>query len=163
MHSQTYISDPNIWETFYKNMANNTFSPYKYRKKSRNTQIGRGLSNRYRGSYIIPVNPNAVREEVQPVTTTLVSPVAAAQERAVSENKDQKRDREPRVQLMKHIKKRTPKKKFIRKRSTKRNTHQRKASSKKSKHTEKPAKQKLTSEYYDSVWNQAPKYKPKRR
>jgi hypothetical protein len=54
-------------------------------KKSRNTQIGRGLSNRYRGSYIIPVNPNAVREEVQPITTTLVSPVAAAQERAVSE------------------------------------------------------------------------------
>jgi len=81
------------------------FSPYKYRKKSRNTQIGRGLSNRYRGSYIILVNPNAVREEVQPVTTTLVSPVAAAQERAVSEYKDQKKDREPRVQLMKHIKK----------------------------------------------------------
>jgi hypothetical protein len=61
---------------------------------------------------IIPVNPNAVREEVQPITTTLVSPVAAAQERAVSEYKDQKKDREPRVNPMKHIKKRTPKKRF---------------------------------------------------
>jgi hypothetical protein len=79
--------------------------------------------------------------------------VAAAQERAVSEYKDQKKDREPRVNLMKHIKKRTPKKKFIRNKSTKRNTPQRKTSSKKRKHTKKPAKQKLTSKYYDSVWN----------
>lgn len=48
MNSQTYVSDPTIWETFYKNMAEKKFHPYTYKPK----QYGRGF---YKGkSYAIP-------------------------------------------------------------------------------------------------------------
>ena len=62
MNSQTYVSDPSLWDTFYKNMANKKFNPYKLRK-NKIRQIGRGLHERFRGSYIIPVNPSVVKEE----------------------------------------------------------------------------------------------------
>lgn len=42
MNSQTYISDPKIWEGIFKNMAENKFNPYKYKPK----QIGRGMNKR---------------------------------------------------------------------------------------------------------------------
>ena len=53
MNSQTYVTDPKLWEAFYKNMAERKFNPYKYRPK----QKGRGWS--YQKSYSIPVQPNA--------------------------------------------------------------------------------------------------------
>ena len=62
MNSQTYVSDPSLCDTFFKNMANKKFNPYKLRK-NKIRQIGRGLHGRFRGSYIIPVNPNVVKEE----------------------------------------------------------------------------------------------------
>jgi len=49
MNSQTY-------------MAHKKINPYKLRK-NKIRQIGRGLQRRFRGSSIIPVNPNAVKEE----------------------------------------------------------------------------------------------------
>lgn len=87
MNSKTYVTDPSMWERFYRNMVNKNFNPYKYRKQWRNNQIGRGLHGRYRGSYIIPVNSNATEIEKDPLHTTIVSPVAAAEERALSEMK----------------------------------------------------------------------------
>ena len=41
MNSQTYVSDPKIWEAFYKNMAEKKFNPYKYKPK----QIGRDVKS----------------------------------------------------------------------------------------------------------------------
>lgn len=34
MNSKTYISDPKLWEAFYKNMAEKKFNPYKYKPKT---------------------------------------------------------------------------------------------------------------------------------
>ena len=62
MNSQTYVSDPNLSDTFYKNIANKKINPYILRK-NKARQIGRGLHGRFRGSHIISVNPNAVKEE----------------------------------------------------------------------------------------------------
>ena len=39
------MSDPKLWEAFYKNMAEGKFNPYKYRPKQK--------------EYRIPVQPNA--------------------------------------------------------------------------------------------------------
>lgn len=89
MNSKTYVTDPSMWETFYKNMADKTFNPYKYRKQWTKNQIGRGLHGRYRGSYMIPVNLNAIEKYTDQIPTTMVSPVAAAEERALSEMKSE--------------------------------------------------------------------------
>ena len=116
MNSRTYVSDPSLWETFYKNMADRKFSPYKYKKtKNNRKQIGRGrLHGRYRGSYLIPVNRHAVKEDDK-VHTDLVTPVAAAEERALSEYKEEKEHNEPRVKLNKRIKKTKKTKNVIKK------------------------------------------------
>lgn len=77
MNSKTYISDPKLWEAFYKNMAEKKFSPYEYKPK----QIGRGM--RKRKSDVIPIRPHSQFE-----TTNLVpqvTPVAAVEERAKSD------------------------------------------------------------------------------
>ena len=74
MNSKTYISDPKMWEMFYKNMAEKKINPYKYRP----IQKGRGWS--YKKSYRIPVRPHS-QIEIQP-TVPLVTPVAALEERA---------------------------------------------------------------------------------
>ena len=47
------MSDPKLWEAFYKNMAEGKFNPYKYRPK----QKGRGWN--IKSSFRIPVQPNA--------------------------------------------------------------------------------------------------------
>ena len=62
MNSQAYVSGPSLCDTFNKNMANKKFNPYKLRK-NKIRQIGRGLHERFRGSYIIPVNPSVDKEE----------------------------------------------------------------------------------------------------
>ena len=79
MNSQTYVSDPRIWEAFYKNMAEKKFNPYKYKPK----QIGRGVKS-YK-SYVIPLRPHSQLESVQK-TSTQMTPVAAVEERAKVEH-----------------------------------------------------------------------------
>lgn len=78
MNSKTYISDPKIWEAFYKNMAEKKFSPYKYKPK----QIGRGM--RKKNSYIIPIRPHSQLEFDNPIPQ--VTPVAAVEQRAITEH-----------------------------------------------------------------------------
>lgn len=157
MNSRTYVSDPSLWETFYKNMADRKFSPYKYKKtKNNRKQIGRGrLHGRYRGSYLIPVNRHAVKEDDK-VHTDLVTPVAAAEERALSEYKEEKEHNEPRVKLNKRIKKTKKTKNVIKKKVGKRSTSKKKSSKKKSNKKKKSGSKKrsLNSDYYDNVWNQ---------
>ena len=68
MNSQTYVSDPSLWDTFYKNIANKKFNPYKLRK-NKIRQIGRGLHGQFKGSYIITVNPSVVKEEGKKTNT----------------------------------------------------------------------------------------------
>lgn len=85
MNSQTYVTDPSIWERFYKNMVQNKFNPYKYRKH-RKIQKGRGgLYGRFKGSYMIPVNPNAIDTEPNMTKNTIITPVEADAKRALAE------------------------------------------------------------------------------
>lgn len=96
MNSKTYISDPKLWEAFYKNMAEKKFSPYEYKPK----QIGRGM--RKRKSYVIPIRPHSQFE-----TTNLVpqvTPVAAVEERAKSEHMKDVKTGVPFVKVAKGIK-----------------------------------------------------------
>ena len=79
MNSQTYVSDPKIWEAFYKNMAEKKFNPYKYKPK----QIGRGVKS-YK-SYVIPLRPHSQLESIQK-TSTQMTPVAAVEKRAKVEH-----------------------------------------------------------------------------
>lgn len=94
MNSKTYISDPKIWEVFYKNMAEKKFSPYKYKPR----QIGRGM--RKQNSYAIPIRPHSQLDN----QIAQVTPVAAVEERAKTEHlKDVKED-VPHVKVTKGIK-----------------------------------------------------------
>jgi hypothetical protein len=79
MNSQTYVSDPRIWEAFYKNMAEKKFNPYKYKPK----QIGRGVKS-YK-SYVIPLRPHSQLESIQK-TSTQITPVAVVEKRAKVEH-----------------------------------------------------------------------------
>lgn len=72
MNSQTYVSDPRLWEALYKNMAEKKFNPYKYKPK----QIGRGVKS-YK-SYVIPLRPDSQLESEQH-TSTPMTPVAAVE------------------------------------------------------------------------------------
>jgi hypothetical protein len=99
------VSDATIWQKFYKNMSENKFNPYKYRKKKLN-QTGRGLYGRYRGSYMIPVNQNTASDSIPTANTSLVTPVAATEQRAESQMKEEAKLGKPRVKLIKSIKNR---------------------------------------------------------
>lgn len=152
MNSQTYVTDPSMWERFYKNMAKKNFNPYKYNKRKRINQTGRGLHGRYRDSYLVPVNSNAADIDANVIPTTIVSPVAAAEDRALSEMKAD--TEKPHVKVRKDIKRRKRKKKVSREKSSKRSRPtQRKK--------KPPRKRKNNNEYGDSVWN--PSYNKKRR
>ena len=76
MYGQSYVSNPSLWQSFYKNMSENKFNAYKYRTKTKN-QTGRGMYGRYRGSYMIPVNQNTTANSTPAVKTPMVSPIAA--------------------------------------------------------------------------------------
>ena len=82
-----YVTHPILWEIFYKDMASNKFNPYTYRRLKKRKRTGRGLHGRYRNSYRIPVNPNAIDVDTNSIESTMISPVAAADERANSEMK----------------------------------------------------------------------------
>ena len=111
MNSQTYVSDPTIWQNFYKNKSENKFNPYKHRKKKQ-SQTGRGLYGRYRGSYMIPVNQNTASESTPTDNTPLVTPVAATEERAESQMKEKAKLGKPRVKLVQNIKRQKKIKQF---------------------------------------------------
>ena len=96
MNSMTYISDPKIWEAFYKNMAEKKFNPYKYKPK----QIGRGM--RSRKSYVIPIRPHSQLDTVG--ISPQVTPVAAVEERAKSEHLKDVKEGVPFVKVSKGIK-----------------------------------------------------------
>lgn len=161
MNSKTYVTDPSMWENFYKNRVTRNLNPYRYRKQRKNNQIGRGLHGRYRGSYMIPVNSNATDIDTNHIPTTIVSPVAAAEERAVSERKSEKE--KPHVVIRKNIKrsrKRKKQHKFSKKKIIKRKKNKRKATRKKSskqstsKHNKnKFRKRNIGNKYSDSVWD----------
>lgn len=102
---------------------------------------------------MIPVNFNATDAETNLEPTTLMSPVAAAEERALSEMKTEK----PHVKVRKTIKRKKRKKKISRKKSNIRSTSEaeRAKSNKRSTFKEKKkksGKRKLSTDYSDSVW-----------
>lgn len=134
MNSQTYVSDPRIWEAFYKNMAEKKFSPYKYKPK----QIGRG-TKRHR-SYVIPLRPHSQLES--PENSTHVTPVAAVEERAKTEHANDVKEGVPFVKVLGgSIKRPRSRSSFIsaKKRKTTTRLNQRKKKKKKS--FTKPVKQ----------------------
>ena len=99
MNSMTYISDPTIWEAFYKNMAEKKFNPYKYKPNQR----GRGWS--YKKSYRIPVRPHS-KLDVEPIAQ-LATPLAAVEERVKEEYKKDVKEGNPHVTPGKGIKRKT--------------------------------------------------------
>ena len=149
-----YLSTPDLWGKFYKNMSRKTFNPYKFRKQKK-IQTGRGLYGRYRGSYLIPVNPNAIDTDVEKTKNTVISPVEAVAERAKSELKSEKQQKKPHVKVLKAIKRRKIKNRTRKKKISNKSTSQRKRQS-------KSRKRKLINAHKDSVWNQ-PSVKKKRK
>lgn len=97
MNSQTYVSDPRIWEAFYKNMAEKKFNPYRYKPK----QIGRGVKS-YK-SYVKPLRPHSQLKPVQQ-TSTQMTPVAAVEERAKVEHAKDVKEGAPFVKVHGSIK-----------------------------------------------------------
>lgn len=96
MSGSTYVSDPRVWKTFYKNMLDGKFNPDGFRKK----QVGSGIAGMYsKKPYMIPVNPNLSEEEPKEVIGKQVSPMTAVEDRAKSELKEEMRDNVPHVPL----------------------------------------------------------------
>ncbi|CAC5370199.1 unnamed protein product [Mytilus coruscus] len=72
--------------------------------KQKKIQTGRGLYGRFKGSYLIPVNPNSVEAESKSIQIKQVTPVEADANRAESELKDDNGMNKPHVKLLKRIK-----------------------------------------------------------
>lgn len=145
MNSQTYVTDPVMWENFYKNMSKKSFDPYKLRKQNK-IQTGRGLYGRFRGSYLIPVNPNSTQTESTLIQNKLVAPVEADAERAESELKENNSKKKPHVKILKSIKVKK-RKNIVRKKKG-----VTKKSSKKKSVKQTSRKRKHNRDYIDSVW-----------
>lgn len=97
MAGPTYISNPALWAQFHHTDEGENFIPM----IRRNSQRGCGILNRRR-AYMIPVRaPSLPKPDIQQV-----SPVAAEQERAMSELKESMRNDEPHMPLKKSIKRR---------------------------------------------------------
>lgn len=137
MNSKTYISDPKIWEAFYKNMAEKKFSPYKYKPK----QIGRGM--RKKNSYIIPIRPHSQLEFDNPIPQ--VTPVAAVEQRAITEHLKDVKEGVPFVKVnSKSIKRPSQHSSVIPSKILKTSTSQKRKKKKNSKKTGLNKKKKLT-------------------
>lgn len=135
MNSLTYVSDPRIWEAFYKNMAEKKFNPYKYKPK----QIERGVKN-YK-SYVIPLRNHSQLESEE--NSTQVTPVAAVEERAKVEHAKDVKEGVPFVKVNGGIKRPRSQSSVISSKRLKPTTSQ----TPRRKHTSKPRKQrKATSE-----------------
>jgi hypothetical protein len=135
MNSQTYVSDPRIWEAFYKNMAEKKFNPYRYKPK----QIGRGMRS-YK-SYVIPLRPHSQLESVQQ-TSTQMTPVATVEERAKVEHAKDVKEGVPFVKVQGSIKRPRSQSSTIPSKKSKRTTP---PNPRKRKKSSKPAKQRKRS------------------
>ena len=95
MVGSTYVSDPRVWKSFYKNMIDGKFNPGYYRGR----QTGGGIANMYsKKPYMVPVNRHVTTEPEQKVVIGKeVTPSAAAEDRARSEMKDAIQDDLPHV------------------------------------------------------------------
>lgn len=91
-----YVSDPNVWRTFYKNMLTGKFNPAQYRGRQTG---GGGIAGMYaKKPYMIPVSPHITTEpEEKIVVGQQVSPVTAVEERAKSDLKESIQDKKPHV------------------------------------------------------------------
>lgn len=137
MNSQTYVSDPRLWEAFYKNMAEKKFNPYKYKPK----QMGRGM-RKYK-PYVIPLRPHSQLESVE--HTTQVTPVAAVEERAKMEHAKDVKEGVPFVKVLKSIKRKHSQSSVIPSKKAKTSTSSTRRRSKKKKNSSKPVKPKKSS------------------
>ena len=100
MVGSTYVSDPEVWRKFYKNMLNGKFYPGQYRGRQTG---GAGIAGMYANRpYMIPVNRHIGEEEEDKIVVgKQVTPVAAAVERAKSEHRDAVRENVPHVPINK--------------------------------------------------------------
>ena len=137
MNSQTYVSDPRLWEAFYKNMAEKKFNPYKYKPK----QMGRGM-RKYK-PYVIPLRPHSQLESVR--NTTQVTPVAAVEERAKMEHAKDVKEGVPFVKVLNSIKRKHSQSSVIPSKKAKTSTSPTRRRSKKKKNSSKPVKPKKSS------------------
>ena len=104
MVGTTYVSDPRVWKSFYKNMIDGKFNPSYYRGR----QSGGGIANMYsKKPYMIPVNPHVTKEPEQKlVVGKEVTSTAAVEDRARSEFNEAIQDGSPHVPI--GIKRPTP-------------------------------------------------------
>lgn len=94
MSGPTYVSDPRIWKTFYKNMVDGNFNPRSYKGR----QSGSGIAGMYsKKPYMIPVNPHITVEEPKEIFGKQVTPMVAVEERAKEDLKEEMRDNVPHV------------------------------------------------------------------
>lgn len=94
MSGPTYVSDPRIWKTFYKNMVDGNFNPRSYKGR----QSGSGIAGIYsRKPYMIPVNAHTTVEEPKEIFGKQVTPMVAVEERAKKDLKEEMRDNVPHV------------------------------------------------------------------
>jgi len=85
MSGSMYVSDPEVWRRFYRNMLDGKFNPEQYRPR----QSGGGIGGMYKKSYMIPVNPHLDYEQEEKIVVgKQVTPMAAVVERAKSELRD---------------------------------------------------------------------------
>ena len=91
----TYVSDPRMWKSFYKNMMDGAFHPGHHRGR----QTGGGVAGMYsKKPYMIPVNPHVTKEpEEKIVVGRQVTPMTAVEDRAKSEMKKVLEDDQPHV------------------------------------------------------------------
>lgn len=94
MSGPTYVSDPRIWKTFYKNMVDGNFNPRSYKGR----QSGSGIAGMYsKKPSMIPVNPHITVEEPKEIFGKQVTPMVAVEERAKEDLKEEMRDKVPHV------------------------------------------------------------------
>lgn len=94
MSGPTYVSDPRIWKTFYKNMVDENFNPRSYKGR----QSEGGIAGMYsKKPYMIPVNPHITVEEPKEIFGKQVTPMVAVEERAKEDLKEEMRDNVPHV------------------------------------------------------------------
>jgi hypothetical protein len=96
MMGSTYVSDPRVWKSFYRNMVDGHFRPGKYRGRQTGGGIGGMFSKK---PYMIPVNPHLASTESpdKKVVGKHVTPMAAVEERAKSELKNAIKEKIPHV------------------------------------------------------------------
>ena len=85
MAGSTYISDPRIWKSFFKNVIDGKFNPTQYKER----QTGRRIGNMYaKKPYMTPVNRHVSKEleKEQVMVGKQITPVTAVEERAKNRN-----------------------------------------------------------------------------